>query len=111
MIIVQLVLEEVLSKLFNEKNTTFGVSTKMYLDTWRPIYPTELKAYVDVNGNQNQGFFNGITILNQNGNASTNWNPVNGFDLMNGICFHNLQMKMALCHLSLLLKIKMEVMN
>jgi hypothetical protein len=72
-----------LTKLFNKKNTTVGMSAKVYLDTWRPIYPTELKAYVDENGNQNQGFFNGVTILNQNGNASTNWNPVDGFGLIN----------------------------
>lgn len=72
-----------LTKLFNEKNTTVGMSAKVYLDTWRPIYPTELKAYADENGNLNQGFFNGITILDQNGNASTNWQPLNGFDLIN----------------------------
>lgn len=71
------------TKLFNKKNTTIGISAKVYLDTWDPVYPTELKAYVDVNGNQNQGFFNGVTILNQNGNASTNWKPVNGFGLIN----------------------------
>lgn len=66
-----------LTKLFNEKNTTFGVSTKIYIDTWKPIYPTELKAFADENGNLNQGFFNGISIINQNGNVSTSWNPTN----------------------------------
>ena len=72
-----------LTKLFNEKNTTVRMSANVYLDTWRPIYPTELKAYADENGNLNQGFFNGITILDQNGNASTNWQPLNGFDVIN----------------------------
>ena len=71
-----------LTKLFNEKNTTVGISAKVYLDTWDPVYPTELKAYVDVNGNQNQGFFNGVTILDQNGNTSTNWSPLDGFGLI-----------------------------
>ena len=71
-----------LTKLFNEKNTTIGVSAKIYLDTWKPVYPTELKAYVSVNGNQSQGFFNGVTILNQNGNASASWKPLNGFELI-----------------------------
>ncbi|AUC81538.1 DUF3570 domain-containing protein [Lacinutrix sp. Bg11-31] len=66
-----------LTKLFNEKNTIFGISGKVYLDTWRPIYPTELKAFEDTNGNLNQGFFNGITIIDQNGNTSTAWNPTN----------------------------------
>ncbi|CAI8221253.1 MAG: Uncharacterised protein [Formosa sp. Hel1_33_131] len=72
-----------LTKLFNEKNTTLGISTNIYLDTWLPIYPTELKAYDDVDGNQNEGFFNGVTILDQDGNASSNWSPVNGFGLIN----------------------------
>ena len=72
-----------LTKLFNKKNTTVGISTKIYLDTWKPIYPTELDAFEDVNGNQNQGFFEGITILNQAGNTSTNWSPINGFELIN----------------------------
>ena len=71
-----------LLKQFNEKNTTLGVSTKIYLDTWMPKYPTELDSYVEVNGNLNQGFFQGITILDQNGNASTGWNPISGFKLI-----------------------------
>jgi hypothetical protein len=69
-------------KQFNEKNTTLGLSAKVYLDTWNPIYPTELKSFEEVNGNLNQGFFNGVTILDQNGNASTNWSPVDGFNLI-----------------------------
>ena len=71
-----------LTKLFNQKNTTLGISSKIYLDTWQPIYPTELKAYHDVNGNQNQGFFQGVTIADQNGDATTNWKPVDSFDLI-----------------------------
>jgi len=67
-------------KQFNEKNTSLGLSTKVYLDNWSPIYPTELKSYKQVNGNLNQGFFNGVTILDQNGNPSTSWRPMNGFD-------------------------------
>ena len=69
-------------KQFNQKNTILGLSAKVYLDTWNPIYPTELKSFEEVNGNLNQGFFNGITILDQNGNVSTNWSPVTGFDLI-----------------------------
>jgi len=69
-------------KQFNEKNTTLGLSTKVYLDTWSPIYPTELKAYEDVNGDLDEGFFEDITIIDQNGNASTNWSPIDGFDLI-----------------------------
>ncbi|MCK0130005.1 DUF3570 domain-containing protein [Flavobacteriaceae bacterium F08102] len=69
-----------LTKLYNEKNTTLGASVKVYLDTWSPVYPTELKAYDEVNGDQNDGFFEGVTILDQSGNASLNWRPLNGFE-------------------------------
>ena len=69
-------------KQFNEKNTTLGLNANVYLDTWNPIYPTELKAYDDVNGDLSQGFFNGVTILDQNGTASADWSPVEGFGLI-----------------------------
>ncbi len=69
-------------KQFNEKNTTVGFSTSIYLDTWNPIYPTELKSYEEVEGDLDQGFFEDVTILDQNGNASTDWTPINGFDLI-----------------------------
>jgi len=72
-----------LTKLFNEKNTTLGISGKVYLDTWNPIYPTELKAYSDVNGNLNDGFFYGVSIIDQNGNDSSEWSPINGFQSIN----------------------------
>jgi len=67
-------------KQFNEKNTTLGLSTKVYLDTWSPIYPIELRSFNDVNGNLNQGFFEDVTILDQNGNSSSNWSPIDGFN-------------------------------
>jgi len=65
-------------KQFNKKNTTLGINTKIYIDNWSGIYPTELKSFKLVNGDLSQGFFSGITILNQNGNASTNWKPLGG---------------------------------
>ncbi|WP_299779140.1 DUF3570 domain-containing protein [uncultured Formosa sp.] len=67
---------------FNDKNTTVGISANVYLDTWSPVYPIELKTYNDTNGNLNSSFFNGVTILDENGNASTNWQPINGFKLI-----------------------------
>ena len=72
-----------LTKLFNEKNTTLGLTAKVYLDTWNPVYPTELKSFEEVNGNLNQGFFNGVTILDQNGNASSAWNPTHYQSIVN----------------------------
>ena len=32
------------TKLFNEKNTEFGVKAQVYLDTWNPQYPYELRV-------------------------------------------------------------------
>jgi len=68
--------------LFNEKNTEISVGLNMYLDTWNPVYPTEIKTYVNTNGNLNTDFFNGVPILDQNGfpidkNQPDAWKPVN----------------------------------
>lgn len=58
-----------LSRQFNEKNTEFGVSANLYLDHWLPQYPTELKTYIDNNGNLNVDYFAGVSILNASGQA------------------------------------------
>ncbi len=72
------------TKLFNEKNTELNIAAQVYLDTWNPMYPTELDTYLEVGGNLNTGFFQGVSIWNQNGdeidksgNDETNWNPMN----------------------------------
>jgi len=70
------------TQLLNEKNTTLGLNVKVYLDTWSPRYPTELDSYLETNGNLNDGYFNGVTIWNQNGIASSNWHPISGFELI-----------------------------
>jgi len=67
-------------KLFNQKNTELSLGATIYLDTWRPEYPTEIKTYIKENGNLNADFFNGVPILNQNGNpinknSSNAWHP------------------------------------
>ncbi|MDK2841951.1 MAG: hypothetical protein PWQ17_1456 [Anaerophaga sp.] len=71
-----------LVKLFNEKNTEIGINASVFLDTWRPEYPTEIKTYVSNNGDLNADFFQGTDILNQNGNvidktATDAWKPLN----------------------------------
>jgi len=68
--------------LFNEKNTEFGISGNVYLDTWSPIYPTEIDSYLEADQNLNDGFFNGIDILDQNGDIIDKegfniWRPLN----------------------------------
>lgn len=64
------------ARLFNEKNTELSVKVNAYLDQWRPIYPKELKDFNDNgSGFLNQGIFNGRTIWDQNGQASTAYLP------------------------------------
>lgn len=71
-----------LTKLLNEKNTTLGVSGKVYLDSWRPKYPIELDWYSSVNGNLNSGQFSNVPIydeagntIDKSGNTTSIWNP------------------------------------
>ena len=56
------------TKLFNQKNTELGIKGQVYLDTWSPRYPTEVDSYIEVSGNLNDGFFEAIDILDQQGN-------------------------------------------
>lgn len=70
------------TKLFNEKNTEFGVKANVYFDSWQAVFPTELDSYLEANQNLNEGFFSDIDILNQNGNvidknSTTVWSPLN----------------------------------
>jgi len=71
------------TKLFNEKNTEVGIKANVFLDSWSPKYPTELDSYLEANGDLNQGFFQDVDVLNQNGVVSTDWSPVTGFELIN----------------------------
>ena len=69
-------------KLFNEKNTEIGINASVYIDFWRPQYPSELKTYIETNGNLNTNFFQGTDILDHNGNiidknAPNAWKPFN----------------------------------
>ena len=62
--------------LFNEKNTEISLKANAYLDQWRPIYPTELDEYSKYGSRfLNQGYFFGVSVLDQNGQASTNYLP------------------------------------
>ncbi|MBI9041602.1 DUF3570 domain-containing protein [Lutibacter sp.] len=70
------------TKLFNEKNTEIGLKANIYMDSWQPVYPTEIKSYKEVNKNLNDGFFEGVDILDQNGSiinktGTTVWSPFN----------------------------------
>jgi hypothetical protein len=70
-----------ITKLFNEKNTEIGIKGSVFLDNWKPVYPTELDSYFEANQNTNSGFFSGIDILNQSGvvtdkSSNSSWDPL-----------------------------------
>jgi hypothetical protein len=65
-----------IARLFNNKNTEFSLKVNAYLDQWRPIYPTELHEFSKYGTNfLNQGYFSGITVLEQSGAVSTSYLP------------------------------------
>ncbi len=68
------------TQLFNKKNTEFGLGVNVYLDHWRPVYPTEIKTYIANGGNLNADFFQGVNIYNHSGfvidkNSANAWKP------------------------------------
>ncbi len=66
-----------ITKLFNKKNTELSLKTNIYLDKWRPIYPTELHEYAKYgNTFQYNGYLAGVTIMNENGASSTLYKPI-----------------------------------
>jgi hypothetical protein len=66
-----------ISQLFNGTNSEVSLKVNAYLDTWRPIYPTELHEYDKYGSNfLNNGYFQGIPVYNENGIVSTLYNPV-----------------------------------
>lgn len=61
-----------IAKLFNNKNSEVSLKANVYLDQWRPIYPTELSEYGKYGANYaTNGYFNGVTIINENGPGAT----------------------------------------
>jgi hypothetical protein len=65
-----------ITKLFNDKNSEISLKLNAYLDQWRPIYPTELSEYNKYGSAfLNNGYFNGVTVLNQNGTSSSGYLP------------------------------------
>jgi hypothetical protein len=64
------------TKLFNEKNTELGIKGLVYIDQWKPIYPTELHEFSKFGSSfLNQGYFKGVSVLNQNGIPTSNYHP------------------------------------
>ncbi len=70
------------TKLFNQKNTEMGINANVYIDNWKPVYPSEIKTFKAHKGNLNTSFFNGVDIYNQQGvainkNSLSAWKPIN----------------------------------
>ncbi|NPA43485.1 MAG: DUF3570 domain-containing protein [Chlorobi bacterium] len=66
---------------FNQKNSEITVGAQIFLDKWRPEYPTEIKTWFETGGNLNADFFQGVPILDQQGNPTDKingptWKPV-----------------------------------
>jgi len=60
------------TKLFNEKNTELSIKGHVYLDTWKAIYPYELRPFVPGGMGLNDPFFKQNTIT-----GNPNYDPVN----------------------------------
>ncbi|MEH6679250.1 MAG: DUF3570 domain-containing protein [Sediminicola sp.] len=50
------------AKLFNDRNTEVSLNGNVYLDSWKIIYPMELRPFVDGADGLNNGFFIQNTI-------------------------------------------------
>ena len=49
------------TRLFNEKNTEFSIKTNVFIDSWKIIYPEELRPFANGNG-LNDAFFSRNTV-------------------------------------------------
>ncbi len=68
------------ARLFNKKNTELSINGNVYLDIWNPQLPIELRSYQGATVDLNTGFFQGIDILNQDGqvidkDGANVWSP------------------------------------
>ncbi|RLJ97781.1 uncharacterized protein DUF3570 [Tenacibaculum discolor] len=57
--------------LFNEKNTELSISANIYLDTWKTIYPYELRPFSDGGDGINDALFIQNTVT-----GNPNYNPI-----------------------------------
>lgn len=58
------------TRLFNEKNTELGVHGNVYLDSWHPVYPFELRPFANGRDGLQSGLFSRYTIT-----GNTNYRP------------------------------------
>lgn len=65
------------TKLFNEKNTELSINTNIFIDTWKLIYPSELRPFREGGAGLNDPLFTGNTIT-----GNPNYQPL--FSELNG---------------------------
>ena len=58
------------TKLFNEKNTEISISANAYIDSWRALYPIELRPFENNGSGLNDRLFKQNTIT-----GNTSYNP------------------------------------
>lgn len=61
--------------LFNKKNTELSTKINAYIDSWNPVYPSEIRSYLDPQTNLNQGLLSGVNIYHENGDIMNTNNP------------------------------------
>lgn len=59
------------TRLFNEKNTELTFKANVYLDTWKPIYPYELRPFAKGGDGLSNGFFRSYSIT-----GNQDYNPI-----------------------------------
>lgn len=59
------------TRLFNEKNTELSFHGNVFIDTWNPVYPIELRPFGSENTGLNGSFFRGRTIT-----GNTDYDPI-----------------------------------
>ncbi|MGB1296377.1 MAG: DUF3570 domain-containing protein [Flavobacteriales bacterium] len=55
-----------ITKLYNKKNTEVGAKVNIFIDSWSPVTPTELRS---------NDAFSGFPIYNADGNLDNTWSP------------------------------------
>ena len=69
------------TRLLNKKNTELSAKVNAYIDSWNPVYPSEIRSYLN-NQSLGQGLFSGVNIYNEDGtlmdkNGTDVWRPHN----------------------------------
>ena len=59
------------TKLFNDKNTEVNINANVYLDSWKLLYPSELRPFVQGRDGLSNGLFIGNVIVGE-----SNYNPL-----------------------------------